>query len=289
MEARSEVPSAAANGKKGQSLISDAKFRQLYELATRLRMTARGDGSGRAHGREAVLAGVAADLRADDGVVAEFAGSMEEWLRGEATLRMNRRSFEERVIEALSDAVGDRMRKTGRVSVIFTEGGQAEKMLAEARAIAGAARLPVLFVEEQRNTRGSARKKPPTAQNKTRGIPPPAAYPTIPVDQLDVIAMYRVAHESLQRARDGSGPTHILAVRWEPAASRGKSRGKGETRDAVRHLEEWLMARGLPVEAWRKEIAAAFGAAGLGRTGPRIETQGEGADEDGTTERRAIA
>jgi hypothetical protein len=73
-QARTRVPSAAANGKMGHSLISDKKFRQLYELALKLQMLAkRGNGSGRnggwLRGREAVFAGVAADLRPDDVVV----------------------------------------------------------------------------------------------------------------------------------------------------------------------------------------------------------------------------
>ncbi len=61
--------------------------------------------------------------------------------------------------------------------------------------------------------------------------------------------MYRAAHESIERARDGSGPTHIVAVDWQLGA--GKKRVAA---DAVEHLEEWLMARGLPAQEWRKEI-----------------------------------
>jgi pyruvate dehydrogenase E1 component alpha subunit len=243
-----KVPSAAANGKNGHSLISDEKFRQLYELALRLHSIAKrasGKGSQWLRGHEALLAGVAADLRADDLVVAEYAGSMEEILRGAVAVRTDRRDFEERVIEALSVALSDRMRKTRRVSVIFSEGTQSEKALIEARVIAGAARLPVLFVGERRDEK-TRRQEP--AGNRKR-LPALTAYPTIPVDMRDVIAMYRVAHESIERARDGSGPTHIVAVRRDAEA--GKRRNG---MDAVEHLEEWLMARGLPAQEWRKEI-----------------------------------
>src|ERR1700742_2415086 len=130
IEARNKVPSAAANGKNGHTLISDEKFRQLYELALRLHSISKRAG-GRAsqwlRGHEAVLAGVAADLRADDVVVAEYAGSMAEILRGAVGKRADRKDFEERVIEVLSVALSDRMRKSGRVSVIFSEGAQSEK------------------------------------------------------------------------------------------------------------------------------------------------------------------
>ena len=243
-----KVPSAAANGKNGQSLISDEKFRQLYQLALGLHSIARrasGKGSQWLRGHEAVLAGVAADLRTDDVVVAEYAGSMEEILRGAFAIGTDRRDFEERVIEALSMALSDRMRKTGRVSVIFSEGARSEKALLEARVIAGAARLPVLFVGERRNEK--ARRQEPAGRRKQ--LPALTAYPTIPVDTRDVIAMYRAAHESIERARDGSGPTHIVAVDWQLGAGK-----KPVAADVVEHLEEWLMARGLPAQQWRKEI-----------------------------------
>jgi len=277
-EARSRVPSAAANGKNGHSLIGDAKFRRLYELALQLHLAgerASGDGSW-LRGHEAVFAGAAADLRDGDVVVAEHGGSVEEILQGHAGVRMDRRSFEERTIEALSDAVGDRMRKTGRITVVFLDVARNGKVLQEARSLAIAAKLPVLFVEEQQKVRGANSKK------QQRAI----EYPSIPVDTQDVIAMYRVAHESITRARDGGGPTHIVGVRWKLTASGRKRAVKAE--DAVEHLEQWLIARGLPVEAWRREIVAEFetSARGLGFAG---RNAADSLSEDEETETRAIA
>lgn len=257
IEARSKlpsgVPSAAANGKNGHSLISDEKFRQLYELALGLEWSAKragGEGLRWLRGHEAALAGVVADLRADDLVVTEVAGSIEEILRGALAPRFDRRDFEERVIEALSVALSDRMRKTGRVSVIFSEGPRSEKALRDARVIAGAVRLPVLFVEDCRIVKT---RRPEPARGKKR-LPALTAYPTIPVDTRDVVAMYRVAHESIARARDGSGPTHIVAAPWKLEERARGSEKKAATVDALDHLEEWLTARGLPVKEWRKEI-----------------------------------
>jgi TPP-dependent pyruvate/acetoin dehydrogenase alpha subunit len=251
IEAGNRVPSAAAHGKHGHSLISSEKFRQLYALALKLqRVGERADGrSGWLRGREAVLAGVAADLRNDDPVIGEHAGSVDEIVRGQVAHWMDRRSFEERVIEALGDALGDRMRKTGRVTVIFFDGAQSGKVLEEARALAIAAALPVLFVEY------GAKQRP--ARNK-RKKPPALEYPSIPVDTQDVIALYRVAHESITRARDGGGPTHIVGVLWQPATNSGKRSAKVKKENAVVHLEEWLMTRGLPAQEWRQEIIAEF-------------------------------
>jgi TPP-dependent pyruvate/acetoin dehydrogenase alpha subunit len=286
IEARNRVPSAAANGKNGHSLISDAKFRRLYELALKLHLAGErtgertGNGLVWLRGREAVFAGVAADLRDGDVVVAEYTSSVEEIARGHVPVRVDRRSFEERVIEALSDAVGDRMRKTGRITAVFLDGAGGE-LFEEARRLANAAKLPVLFVEEQQKARGAnGKKKQPAFE-----------YPSIPVDTQDVIAMYRVAHESITRARDGGGPTHIVGVRWKLAASgqkRGaKAAGGNASGDAVEHLEQWLIARGLPVQEWRREIVAEFEANARGQRFASQASEGLGEDEE--TETRAIA
>lgn len=259
-EARNRVPSAAANGKNGHSLISDAKFRQLYELALRLQLVtkrASGDGAHCMRGREAMLAGIAADLRSDDEVIAEQGALVADLLHVAIPFGSDRRSFEERTIAVLSDAVADRMRKTGRVRVIFSTGKQAEKILKEARSIACAAKLAVLFVED----RSSGKMEATEPSRKTKGLPASADYPTIPVDAQDVVAVYRVAHESITRARDGGGPTHIVGVPWRIAASGRKSAGariEMGSEDAVVHLEQWLTARGLPAQEWRRAIVAEF-------------------------------
>lgn len=80
----------------------------------------------------------------------------------------------------------------------------------------------------------------------------------IPVDGNDVIALYRVAQEAIQRARRGVGPTLIDCKPW-PLAS--KSDGPA---DPVRRLEQALARRGLEtgrlkertLTAFRKELSA---------------------------------
>lgn len=278
IEAGNRLPAAAAHGKHGHSLISDAKFRQLFELALKLQLASRrdrGDGARWLREREAALSGVVADLRGDDVVVAAHAGPVEEIARGKVAARMDRCSLDERVIEALSDAVGDRMRKTGRITAIFVEDPRG-KVAQEARALAIAAQLPVLFVEHARRKRRSSAKS---------GRSAPLEYPSIPVDMRDVIAMYRVAHESIARARTGGGPTHIVSVEWRMT---GNGRvAKTKTEDAVKHLEQWLMARGLPAQEWRLEIVGAFEANGREQVFGAQAAIGEMEDED--AEARAIA
>jgi len=267
-EAKMRISSAAANGKHEQSLISAAKFRQLFELALKVQLLgSRGDGVGTdwLRGREAVVAGVAADLRGDDGVVGEQAESLAHLLREQAPFGLAKRSFEERVIEALSEAVADRMRKTGRVRVIFSDGtgkgardvGRAAKVMEEAREIASSAKLAVLFIEDgalESNAKGKLKGKAKSPEQMKAG-----EMPAIPVGAQDVVAMYRVAHESIARAREGGGPTRIVGVRWAVSARGRKGASLGtESEDAVAHLEQWLTARGLPALEWRREIEGEF-------------------------------
>lgn len=217
-----EAKSRVASGKHGHTLISDAKFRRLYALA--LEHATNGEGL------NAAMAGVAADLRNDDVVVQEGRASSE---------------FSERVIAALSEAVADRIRKNGRLTVIACAGPGSDPILREAHQLAEDAKLPVLFVEDWRKAERDGAVREGNSAPLPQRI---GAMPSIPVEAEDVIAIYRVAHESMARAREGSGPTRIQCVRW-PAASDNSG-------DAVGHLEQWLEARGLPAQTWRREILA---------------------------------
>lgn len=248
IEARSRVPSAAANGKHGHTLISNEKFRQLYTLALELRLLAHRSAPqampGTA-GDEAAVAGVAADLQADDVLLAQEHVGIET-LRGILPgglreLLPETHDFSERLVATISGAAADRLRKNRTVAAIFVPADADASLLKDAWALASAARLPALFVE-----RGGGE-----TSSYGSGMPP------IPVDANDVVAIYRVAHESIARAREGSGPTRIHCIPWRPAARVRKRQSVGSA-DAIEHLEEWLTARGLPAQEWRQEIVAGF-------------------------------
>jgi hypothetical protein len=70
----------------------------------------------------------------------------------------------------------------------------------------------------------------------------------IPVDGNDVVAIYRVAQEAIQRARRGIGPTLIDCKPWPlaPAA------------DPLRRLEQALERRGLETRKLKERTLAAF-------------------------------
>jgi len=253
IDAGTRLTSATAHGKHGHSLIGETKFRQLYGLALQLQMAGEREESLR--GREAALAGVVADLQDGDAAIADFSASLGNILRVPATMSVSRPSFADRVIDALGQALADRMRNTGRITAIFFDPAQSSALLQEARAMAIAGKLPVILVEA-----GIA--KPQRRAAKKKKIREAALeYPSIPVDAHDVIAMYRVAHESIARAREGNGPTHIVGVRWQlPSQNARRRTANPASQDAVLHLEEWLMARGLPAQQWRCEIVAQLAA-----------------------------
>lgn len=245
IQATSAVPSAAANGKHGHSLISDEKFRQLYTLALNFHLAAQRGVSALA-GREAALAGVSADLHPEDLLIAEhdrvlFDGPRVESHDPHQPHLQPHSVMAERVIDAVSMAVANRMRHNHRVTVLFFAGDPTGQLLSEARAIAAEAKLPVIFVEQGREPAASPRRS--AGQNGSS-----ADLISIPVDAHDVIAMYRVAHESIARARHGNGPTRIVCVS-RVAVEAGRN-------SAVANLEAWLTARGLPAQQWRQEIVA---------------------------------
>lgn len=271
IDGKTAVPSAAANGKHGHTLISDAKFRQLYGLALRLRRTpGNANGSGRrqrgsATG-EAALAGVTADLEAGDVLIAELEPCVAEVLRSElpgvtdgAASSPITETFGERVIQALSAAAADRLRGNGRVTVIVAPRGAADprtgKVMGQAHAMAASARLPVLFVEDESATGAAAGSaaaaKKKAASTITDGGADGVWMAAIPVDAEDVVAMYRVAHESMTRAREGTGPTRIVCARWMAETTGRKRPRDGQ---AIANLENWLESRGLPAQQWRHEI-----------------------------------
>lgn len=246
MQGTSRLPTAAANGRNGHSLISDDKFRQLYALTLHLRALARDEDASAPwlRGSEAMLAAVAADLRASDVLVCPPAPSLRHELpRGVVVTVADR--FDDSLTQVLNAAVAARLRKTGGIGVLFSAQHSRDPLLREACALAVRAKLPVLFIEH-----GISENTSPGSGNKSNEID---WMPAIPVDAQDVIAIYRVAHESITRARAGNGPTRIQCVPWVAPPNGRKSSGSG---DAVEHLERWLIGRGLPAEQWRREITA---------------------------------
>ncbi|HEX4039362.1 MAG TPA: thiamine pyrophosphate-dependent enzyme [Acidobacteriaceae bacterium] len=242
-EASTPVSFAEANDGQKYVLISEAKARQLFELTLQLQ-SAREDNNARwLPGREPVVAGVASALRGGDSLVTESSLPWSDVLQLPLTVHWPDGSgMADLIVESLASSTLDRLRRNERVTVIFLPGTNGGGLSAEARTLATSAKLPVIFIE-----RGQASAQPVNGKGSEE-------MPAIPVDANDVVAVYRVAHESVMRARTGGGPTRVACVSWRAAGRTGKPEELGE--DAAVRLERWLTAHGHPAQAWRDQIAA---------------------------------
>lgn len=122
------------------------------------------------------------------------------------------------------------------------------KQWSKALKLAGQWELPILFVvlpsapDEKLDLCAMARR---------------AGMPGIPVDANDVVALYRVAQESIGRARAGDGPVLMECTASLPGSG-------APITDAVAHMREYLVGRRICTRPWaesagktlRRKIAA---------------------------------
>ncbi len=242
-----EQSAAQLNGHQGFSIISNEKLLQLYIsmvkgrlLAERLRMLGGQEKLDAAAGYEAAAVGVLAGLLPEDAVAAapdnrlvrffqsEFQGKpLEQLLTREAE-----QDFACQLKLALHAAQASKRAKKGKIAVVFPDGdsGFSEKDLQQASA----KRLPVLFVRRS------------SVLGEAFGVPDHGV-PVIPVDGADVVAVYRVATESITHARKGNGPTLIECVF-----------DLSEALDPIQKMEAYLTRKGLFREPWKLEAMARF-------------------------------
>lgn len=225
---------AKVAGKNGFSLISDETFRKLYAdllqcrmLDERLRIE---PGYEQWSGREACTAGVVTCLRSGDSVALTPRGLLAGYLLNNVIANGRNAAIAPaaQLAAATADATRHRLEGLGNISVVFAKASESGRLRA-AFASAAKGRLPVLYVLE-----GSA--------------PLVKMYSTVPVIRVDfgdAVAVYRVAHESIARARDGGGPTIIECVAWTAG---------GEPRDPLKKLERYLAGKRLFKQNWKQQL-----------------------------------
>ena len=237
--------------KKGFSLISDDKLLGLYVTMVKCRMIAEraellrrqgsaGEDFAAGVGREAAMAGVAADLLPEDtlslargSVVAGFVKGMppeslfaslaktgngwhsavEQSGNGGGEEIAAAQTAEEQIRAACDAALANKMAGNGKVVVVFcTDWTDEPGAWRKALSHAGTNELPILFVihkdaHAERESDGAQGEVPNFAME-------PLAFgiPAITVDGNDVVAVYRVAFEALARARQGRRATLIECV-----------------------------------------------------------------------------
>jgi TPP-dependent pyruvate/acetoin dehydrogenase alpha subunit len=271
-------------------LIPNARLRQMYRSMVRLRTLARALPAGRRDGlgMEACLASTSLDLGPGDLVSDTLTGGVVEFLRGAslgealrpgktATRRGPRAdcsaaarmpaglAIAERIWTALgaaaalkaeaaqakaaAKAAAETAEQPG-VVVIYVKPGEVPVALwQKALPFAAKQELPVLFVvlPAARGAAGTGRRLCETSQRY--GVP------GIPVDTDDAVALYRVAQESIGRARIGGGAALMECVPFVLESASGNRNG---TPDGIAGLENYLLQRSVVTKIWMGQEAKSF-------------------------------
>lgn len=225
---------ARVAGKNGFSLISDEKFREMYAALLKCSLL-----DARLHamagyepwtGHLAGTAGVAACLHAGDSITLTPRGTLAGYLlNGRLDLAADNAAPgpASHLASATGDALRHKLEKRGNVAVVFTGIAEPDTMR-EIFSAASKQALPALYVLE-----GGT----PTA-DVCRDIP------VMRVDAADTVAVYRVAYESIFRARSGGGPTIIECTAWPGE----------DTACPLKKLEDYLAAKKLFRRDWKQRL-----------------------------------
>ncbi len=256
--------------KNGHPLISNEKFRQLYAtmlkcrmLGERRRLLSENDEPAVEH--EASAAGIVLDLRREDTLLSSSRDFLTPFIKGVPLkamlspdagdkngayppLNILSPSTAERMNIILGIALNNKTKKNGNIAVVFLENSSAAQgVWHEALIAAGVHDLPMIFVvqnavfTEQEPLKQRTKAKASDAEASTY------TFPSIPVDGSDVVAVYRVAQESIARARQDGGPTLIEC-----------KRDSQFSHDPIRNMETYLAGRGLFDSEWKEQIAREF-------------------------------
>jgi pyruvate dehydrogenase E1 component alpha subunit len=161
---------------------------------------------------------------------------------------------------AISVARANKRKKKGNVVVVF--GDKATTVLGcwhKALELAVNKSLPVIFVVEDNPwTDPASFDANDEEKDKARSY----GFPIITVDANDVVAVYRVATESLERARQGGGPVLVEGKPYRlysPTKRRvAHSPARRGERDPLTHMERYLKTKGLFAPSWKNQLVHEF-------------------------------
>jgi TPP-dependent pyruvate/acetoin dehydrogenase alpha subunit len=132
------------------------------------------------------------------------------------------------------------------VAIVYLRPGEAATgLLRKSLTFAAEEELPLIFTvmpaPAMRGTAVSAKSPSISALSLACGVP------GIAVDANDAVAIYRVAQESIGRARAGGGPALIECV---PFVLEGGGAKQAGPEDAIAVMEQYLLRRKVASEAW---------------------------------------
>ena len=113
----------------------------------------------------------------------------------------------------------------------------------EAMKFAGIHKLPIIYVKSVSVFEVASATRT-LAFEELSFMARDCGFPAIVVDGKDAVAVWRVAHESIHRARNGAGPTLI------ECETRSSSAG-----DPLEHMEHYMKKRGIWDDQWRRATA----------------------------------
>ncbi len=268
--------STATPASQRPAVLTETKLRQIYVALLECSLLAdfdRGRHDDSAAIPTAILAGCAAALEPDDKILLPQWNRAAGHLRGvplkdllspviakKSSLAEDNRS---RLLLQLAAGVAwaEKLSRQRHAVVVFTDPSAPPHPEDEgALNFAFTRKLPLVFVSKAAPL--SARKKAATpAQTFVR-----SGIPCMAVDGNDSVAAFRVAGESLLRARDGGGPTWIESHTgpWPQIDSRKSSDRRSadhnswQARPPLEQMEFYLTMKGLFFEDWATEIRASF-------------------------------
>ena len=274
----------------GGSLISDVKLKQLYatmvqcrmltERACRLRGRPRSAALYAASmGQEAIATGCAIDLLPGDTIALAPHNSIASLVKGvplgdivaqmyasrtahgqSANIIMPSPAQDTQLALATRVALANKRKKKSNVVVAF--GDRATTALGcwhKALELAANKSLPIIFVVED-----NPWTDPPSfdANDEEKGKARSCGFPIITVDANDVVAVYRVAYESVERARQGGGPVLVEGKPYRlygPTKRRvANSAARRGERDPLTHMERYLRNKRLFTPRWKNQLAHEF-------------------------------
>lgn len=276
--AKGQGADAAPGDSNGFSLISNEKLTELYTNLLKCHMIERQAAflikrdkpalrRALIRGGEAVSVGVTADLLSGDSTVSldddvvpamladaslssvlcllkSGSGNNGRWPHAASGTPVGNLA-QARLHASLGAALTNKTTGNGSVAVVFGREG-ASTGWQNALHAAGLHGLPIIFV-----LREQALRRVKRTRAKSAGDASPVGLPLITVDSNDVVAVYRVAHESIERARRGRGPTLIVGKTFQPE-------NEGRSGSSISNMENYLRSKGLIANGLKRKILSSL-------------------------------
>ena len=238
--------------------FSMLKCRMLSERAQRV-VTVRDPADyDFAIGREAIVVGATLELGPEDTIAASPRNFSAQVAKGASVEALSSQpSHEDRTQPGSTArldpfnlgtglALAQRLEKKRNVVVALCSSSDAASpdCRHEAMKFAGIHKLPVIYVLKRSSAFELGPEKRSPALEELSFMARDCGFPAIIVDGQDAVAVWRVAQESIHRARNGAGPTLIEC----------DTESSPDT-DPLAHLEHYMRKRGVWDDQWRRDAA----------------------------------